>query len=243
MSSDLRRGALAATALVLSIAPLSACAAGNDPQTLEIKPDNAATSVGVIKVQNATVITQPDVKSNGPAVVSARIFNNGASDQTLKSITVDGTTVKLSPAKGSGPIVVKSNETVTFGGKGNPSAVIESGRQAVQDGNAQNVAFDFSETGEVKLQAFVVPATSYFDKWGPSQMPTAPAETAKPTEKPSGKATGAPGGENDQHKPGQHATKPADQASDQPTDQQGEQGIAPGEPDPNGQNADQTADH
>ncbi|MFB7505704.1 DUF461 domain-containing protein, partial [Streptomyces broussonetiae] len=63
MSSSLRRGALAASAIVFSIASLAACGAGNDSQTLEIKPDNAATKVGNIKVQNALIITQPDLQS------------------------------------------------------------------------------------------------------------------------------------------------------------------------------------
>ena len=43
VSRSLRRGALAAAAIVFSIASLAACGAGNDAQTLEVKPDNAAT--------------------------------------------------------------------------------------------------------------------------------------------------------------------------------------------------------
>ncbi|MFC0599912.1 DUF461 domain-containing protein [Streptomyces palmae] len=235
MSSDLRRGALAATALVLSIASLSACAAGNDAQSLEIKPDNAATSVGDIAVQNATIITQPDRNATGPAVVNARIFNNGTSDQTLKSITVAGHPVKLSPAKGSGPVVVPKGYAITIGGKGNASAVLEKGREAAEDGSAQTVAFDFSTTGEVKLDAFVVPATSYFDKWGPSEMPSAPAQSGPPAQKPSDKASDVPAGEHDA---GQPADKPSGQAADKPADKPADrQGVATGEPNPNGQTA------
>lgn len=77
MSSSLRRGALAAAAIAFSIASLAACGAGSDAQTLGVKPDNAATTVGDIKVQNALVITQPDATSTGPAVISATVFNNG----------------------------------------------------------------------------------------------------------------------------------------------------------------------
>lgn len=78
MSSSLRRGALAAAAIAFSIASLAACGAGHNAQTLEIKPDNAATSVGDIKVQNAVVITQPDLESTGPAVVSAMVAETTA---------------------------------------------------------------------------------------------------------------------------------------------------------------------
>ncbi|WEO96694.1 DUF461 domain-containing protein [Streptomyces sp. FXJ1.172] len=176
MSSSLRRGALAAAAIAFSIASLAACGAGNDSQTLGIKPDNAATAVGDIKVQNALVITQPDPQSTGPAVISAFLFNAGITDQTLQSITLPGTneTVKLTAAKGQS-LTVPAHGSLTLGGKGNSSAQLPSGRQAVQDGNVQKITFTFSKTGDVTLDAFVVPATSYFDMWGPSQIPSAPA--------------------------------------------------------------------
>ncbi|MEU0008650.1 DUF461 domain-containing protein [Streptomyces sp. NPDC006314] len=184
MSSSLRRGALAASAIVFSIASLAACGAGNNAQTLEIKPDNAATSVGDIKIQNAVVITQPDLKSTGPAVIAATVFNAGTQDQTLQSVTVGSdTSAELKPAKGQ-RLTVPAGGSLVIGGKGNASAVLPSGREAVQDGNLQKVTFTFSKTGEVSLRAFVVPATSYFDKWGPGDIPSASA---------SASATGAPG--------------------------------------------------
>ncbi|ARP71494.1 DUF461 domain-containing protein [Streptomyces pluripotens] len=179
MSSSLRRGALAASAIVFSIASLAACGAGNNAQTLQIKPDNAATSVGDIKIQNATIITQPDLNSTGPAVVSATLFNVGGKDQTLQSLTIPGTSeaVKLTPAKGQ-TLTVPAHGSLVIGGKGNASAMVSSGREAVQDGNAQKVTFTFSKTGDVSLRAFVVPATSYFGEWGPSEIPSAPATTS-----------------------------------------------------------------
>ncbi|MEW2285006.1 DUF461 domain-containing protein [Streptomyces sp. NPDC047841] len=190
MSSSLRRGALAASAIVFSIASLAACGAGNNAQTLEVKPDNAAASVGDIKVQNALVITQPDLQSTGPAVVSATVFNSGSTDQTLQSIALDGsgTSAELKPAKGQS-LTVPAHGSLILGGKGNASATLPSGREAVQDGNAQKITFTFSKTGKVSLRAFVVPATSYFDKWGPSQVPSAPAGAGGATATPSGSAS------------------------------------------------------
>ncbi|MGW2033141.1 copper chaperone PCu(A)C [Streptomyces argyrophylli] len=210
MSSSLRRGALAASAIVFSIASLAACGAGNNAQTLEIKPDNAATSVGDIKVQNALVITQPDLQSTGPAVVSATVFNSGKTDQTLQSITLDGsgTSAELKPAKGQS-LTVPAHGSLILGGKDNASATLPSGREAVQDGNAQKITFTFSKTGKVSLRAFVVPATSYFDKWGPSQVPSAPAGAGGATAAPSGSASASGGG-----KPGSgHGTSPSATAS------------------------------
>ncbi|MFF7385951.1 DUF461 domain-containing protein [Streptomyces griseoluteus] len=214
MSSSLRRGALAASALAFSIASLAACGAGNNAQTLEIRPDNAATSVGAIKVQNALIITQPDAKANGPAAVAATLFNDGSSDQDLQSIAVDGSgeKVELKPAKG-GTLTVPAHGRLVIGGKDNASAMLASGREAVQNGNAQKVTFTFSKTGAVGLRAFVVPATSYFSGWGPSEVPSAPAAaSSSPSGSPS--ASDKPAGDKPAgDKPSAPASSPSDSAS------------------------------
>ncbi|MFI7011548.1 DUF461 domain-containing protein [Streptomyces sp. NPDC050145] len=206
MSSSLRRGALAAAAIAFSIASLAACGAGNNAQTLQVKPDNAAVTVGDIKVQNATVVTQPDLKSQGPAVVTATLFNNGTKAQTLDAITVDGVgkTAKLTGAKGGSKITVPAGGSVVLGGEGNATAELPNSRTAVLDGNAQAVTFRFSGAGDVKLKAFVVPAESYFEKWGPSEIPATPSA---PASSPAGKQSQSPSGE---------ATAPSQSASGSP---------------------------
>ncbi|GAA2707098.1 MULTISPECIES: DUF461 domain-containing protein [Streptomyces] len=213
MSSSLRRGALAASALVLSIASLSACAAGNDAQTLEVKPDNAATSVGDIKLQNINVITQPNQDTTGPAVITGQIFNNGRKDQTLRSIKLPGkdVTVKLTSAKGSGDVVVPAGGSVLLGGKGNASAVLPKGREGIKDGASQPLTFNLSSTGDVKIAAFVVPATSYFKEWGPEQAPaqskpSASGEAAAPSGAPAtASAPASPSGKPGASAQPQHA--------------------------------------
>ncbi|MFI5827706.1 DUF461 domain-containing protein [Streptomyces sp. NPDC051578] len=198
MSRSLRRGALAATAIVFSIASLSACAAGNDAQTLEIKPDNAAVTKGNIKIQNALVITQSTKEKKGPAAVSATVFNSGDTPQTLDGITLAGgkTKVTLKPAEGSGKITVPAGGSVVLGGKGNASAVVEGGREAVQDGNVQEVVFQLSSTGDVKLDAYVVPGAGMYAAFGPTEAPApAPgAAGASPAGSPSGTPSGTPSG-------------------------------------------------
>lgn len=198
MSSSLRRGALAAAAIAFSIASLAACGAGNDAQTLEVKPDNAAATVGVIKVQNALVITQPLTETGtegaGPAVISATLFNTGTTDQTLDSVSVDGAgSATLTPAKGKGKLVVPAGGSLILGGKGNASAALTTPGDSLQDGNAQKVTFTLSTTGGVGLSAFVVPADSYFTKWGPTSIPTAaPGASATTSASPKpGKSTSA----------------------------------------------------
>jgi hypothetical protein len=199
VSSSLRRGALAAATIAFSIASLAACGAGNDAQTLEVKPDNAAVSVGTIKVQNALVITQPLTESGseaaGPAVISATLFNSDIRHaQTLDSITVDGVgTAKLTPAKGKGKLEIPAGGSLVLGGKGNASAALTD-PAGITDGNAQKVTFTLSRTGGVSLSAFVVPADSYFTKWGPTSIPSTPAAgstaTGSASPKP-GKSTSA----------------------------------------------------
>ncbi|MCX5376897.1 DUF461 domain-containing protein [Streptomyces sp. NBC_00091] len=194
MSRSLRRGALAATAVVFSIASLAACGAGNDAQTLEIKPDNAAVTKGDIKIQNALVITKGEKGKKGPAAVTATVFNAGAKPQTLDGITLEGgkSKVVLKAAEGSGKITVPAGGSVVLGGKGNASAVIEGGREAVQNGNVQNVVFQLSTAGDVALDAFVVPATGMYAGYGPTEAPAAPG--AAPSGAPSGSASPAASG-------------------------------------------------
>ncbi|MDJ0346670.1 DUF461 domain-containing protein [Streptomyces sp. H10-C2] len=184
MSSSLRRGALAA-ALALSIAPLAACGAGNDAQTHQVRPDSAATAVGDIQVQNVVILTQK--AGSGPATVSARIFNNGAADQTLQSLKIGDTalTANLSGAAGGQNVTVPAHGSVLLGGTGNPAATIPSSNEAFRDGDFQRIVLTFSETGEVALAASVLPATGYYEKYGPSGTPS-------PTAKPTGTATPTP---------------------------------------------------
>ncbi|MCX4859243.1 DUF461 domain-containing protein [Streptomyces canus] len=194
MSSSLRRGVLAAAAIAFSATALSACAAGTNAQTLEVKPDNAETTVGGISLQNVVVITQPTTEASGetkgPAVVSATLFNTTGTAQTLDAVSVEGGgSAEITPAKGKGKVTVPAHGSVILGGKGNASAAVADIGESVQDGNAQKVTFTFSTTGAVSLRAFVVPADSYFSKWGPSAVPSAPEKPAEPSSTPTGSAT------------------------------------------------------
>ncbi|MFE6666812.1 DUF461 domain-containing protein [Streptomyces sp. NPDC057697] len=195
MSRSLRHGALAATAIVFSIASLTACGAGNDAATLKVRPDTAATTVGDISVQNANVITQPEHSAEGPAVVSATLFNSGTKPQTLEAVTLPGSSasVQLHAAKGAGPVVVPAGGRVVLGGKGNASAVIGNSSEAARAGNVQPVVFKFSSTGEIPLGAFVVPARSYFTGFGPSTLPVAPKKTPGASPSETASTGGAPG--------------------------------------------------
>ncbi|MGD9485795.1 DUF461 domain-containing protein [Streptomyces sp. TRM70308] len=185
--TSLRRGAVAA-ALALSTLTLAGCAAGVDAATNQIVPDNASTSEGDIELQNVTVVTTED--GEGPASVTARIFNGGGEDETLQGITfaTDGGTgqVELSPADG-GSLTVPAGGHLMLGGEGNAAAVIEdAGERNITDGEAQPLTFELSETGDIPIRAFVYPETQLtYSEFGPSPAATSPGQTPEGTQSPA----------------------------------------------------------
>lgn len=181
MVRSFRRGALAAAVVALSVAPLAACGAGYKAETQEVQPDSQATSKGDIQVQNAFVLTQP----NGPATVTARLFNNGGSDQTLDRVKLStGQTAQLTDPLGAGTqsITVPAHGSVLLGGKGNPAAVFSGGSESLRNGDMQDTTFTFSGTGDVSLPANVMPAAGYLEPYGPGSVPTTPAPAPTATD-------------------------------------------------------------
>lgn len=188
MSSSLRRGTLAATTLALAAVTLTACGAGNNAQTLEVKPDTAATHIGTVKLQNVNVVT--DAKNSGAATVTGRVFNDGRKDQILKAITVDGSgeRAKLSPARGEKGLTVPAGGSLALGGKNHAEALFPDAKAAgVRDGNAQALTFDLSETGAIPIRATVVKREGDHKKTGPSAQPGQGPQTG-----PSGSPSGSP---------------------------------------------------
>uniref|UniRef100_UPI0015F09D13 hypothetical protein n=1 Tax=Streptomyces phytophilus TaxID=722715 RepID=UPI0015F09D13 len=176
MSSSIRRGTLAATALALSLAALTACGAGNNAETLKINPDNARVTAGDIRIQNAVVITPAD-EADGAAAVSARIFNNGDRDQTLQRLTLadSGEELELAGRNGRGGVVVPAGGSVMLGGEGHASAVLPDGHDAGH-GATKKLAFEFSGEGEVELAAFIVADDGEYAPWAATESPS-PLET------------------------------------------------------------------
>ncbi|MCE7080228.1 DUF461 domain-containing protein [Streptomyces sp. ST2-7A] len=171
MSSSLRRGALTAT-FVLSIAPLAACGAGFDAETDQVGPMQAAVEIEDIKIQNVNVLLSEE---DGPAGVSARIFNDGTEDQTLLSITLPGSgeEMELVPAEGEDEIVIPARGSIALGGEGNATAIIDDPESAgIAAGNAQHLIFDLSTSGEAALYARVMPVVDFFDYYADWAPPT-----------------------------------------------------------------------
>ncbi|WP_431780967.1 DUF461 domain-containing protein [Streptomyces chumphonensis] len=185
--SSLRRGAVAAAVLALSSLSLAGCGAGFDAGTNQIRPDNVLKRVGDIQLQNVTVITSED--ADGPASVTARIFNGGDEDETLGGISFrsDGGTGSfvLSPADG-GSLTVPAGGHLMLGGEGNASAVVQNaGEQDITDGEAQQLTFELSATGDIDVRALVFPQEDItYDEWGPSEAPSPEQDAAEGGESP-----------------------------------------------------------
>lgn len=226
MSSSLRRGTLAATTLALAAVTLTACGAGNNAQTLEVKPDNAATHVGTIKLQNINLVT--DTEGSGAGTVTGRVFNDGKKDQTLKAITLAGSgeRAKLSPAKGEKALTVPAGGSLALGGKNHAEALFPDAAAAgVKDGNAQAVTFDLSSTGAVKIRATVVAAKGAYKKTGPTEQPSEGPQSGASTSPGDAESPGGKPSEGEKAGNGQQGQDGQDSQSGQESRKQGGSGA------------------
>ncbi|MCU7824064.1 DUF461 domain-containing protein [Kitasatospora sp. DSM 101779] len=197
MSRSLRRGAIAALVLA-AVVPLSACAAGNQAETLQIKPDNAATSVGQnLRLNNVLLVTAKGASSDeaGPVNLTVNIANTGSAPEVLQSVSVEGAgTATFTDGKGAdvSEIVIPAGGSVLIGGEGQPAAHLASAKLPL--GGYADTDFTFKTAGKVGLPVGVVPATGLYASFGPK----APEATAKPSASasasasPSATATGSP---------------------------------------------------
>ncbi|WP_371480847.1 DUF461 domain-containing protein [Kitasatospora sp. NBC_00315] len=182
MSRSLRRGSLAAVA-ALAIASLSACATGNNAETLEVKPDNASVSLGDTLTLNNIVVVTGDESSGqhtGPANVTVNISNTGSAPATLKSITVAGGAATFTDPAGAslGQVVIPAGGALLIGAEGAPSAHVASA--TLQVGGFAPTAFGFTEAGTVETQAAVYPNLGYYKGYGP-QPAAAPTASVSPS--------------------------------------------------------------
>ncbi|MFJ6617159.1 DUF461 domain-containing protein [Kitasatospora sp. NPDC091335] len=209
MSRTLRRGSIAAIAAI-AIASLSSCAAGNTPDTLQIKPDNAAATLGAnLRLNNIVVVTGVGTAGDytGAANVVVNIANTATTPAELQSVTVGGAAATFADAAGAplSTIVVPAGGSVAIGGQGNPSASVTSAK--VHVGGFAPTAFAFKDGQKVEAEAAVNPdagehGLGLYKGFGPTPAPTAtPAKATTPATAPTtgaavpgAPATGVPAG-------------------------------------------------
>ncbi|MFJ7245741.1 DUF461 domain-containing protein [Kitasatospora sp. NPDC098652] len=183
MSRSLRRGSIAAIA-ALAIASLSSCAASNTPDTLQIKPDNAAATLGTnLRLNNIVIVTGVGTSGDytGPANVVVNISNTATTPAELQSITVGNASATLADAAGApqSSIVIPAGSSVAIGGQGNPSASLSAA--AVHIGGFANTTFAFKDGQKVDAQAGVSPDSDkgLYKGFGPTPA-AVPAKTGSP---------------------------------------------------------------
>ncbi|GAA1970885.1 DUF461 domain-containing protein [Kitasatospora viridis] len=197
MSRSLRRGGIAAIVLALSALSLSACAdgPGTSSQTLQIKPNSAATSLGNDLKLNAIVVVVGLTQTSsepGPANLTVNISNTGSAPETLQSVTIGGTNATFQDAKGAplpGGIVIPAMGAVLVGGPGQPSAHADGATLPV--GGFAPTSFAFSSAGKVDVQAQVLPATGAYESFGPA-TPSASASAPASGSASAGASASAP---------------------------------------------------
>ncbi|MFD5466718.1 DUF461 domain-containing protein [Kitasatospora sp. NPDC127059] len=201
MSRSLRRGSIAAIAAI-AIASLSSCAANNTPDTLQVKPDNAAATLGTnLRLNNIVVVTGVGASGDytGPANVVVNISNTATTPAELQSITVGSANATFADAAGAPQptIVIPAGGSVAIGGQGNPSATV--GSASVHVGGFAPTTFAFKDGQKVDAQAGVSPDSDkgLYQGYGPtpSAAPTksaSPAATAPATPTAGATTPGAP---------------------------------------------------
>lgn len=192
MSRSLRNGAIAA--LVLAIAPLSACAASNDAASLQVQPNNVATSLGDnLKLSNVLLITRgagAAETETHPAAVSASISNTGSTAEVLRAVSVGdaGSARFTGPGGGTlSEITIPAGGSVLLGGPGQPRVQVADA--TVQEGGYSKVTFSFAPSGTVAAQAAVVSGRGEYAPFAPA-APASPATPATPAASPTGSPTG-----------------------------------------------------
>ena len=177
MSRSLRRGAVAA--VILATAPiLAACSAGSSAATLQVKPDNAATSItkgdSALKLNGIVVVT--DATGSAPANVIVNIANNGSADDTLTGVSVDGS----SQATLSGAATVPSGGSLLLSGPGQVAATVPT--LSEKPGQNATVTFTFANAGSVTVQALVNTGSGQYASFAPTAAtPTVTASTPATT--------------------------------------------------------------
>ncbi|GAA1223750.1 hypothetical protein GCM10009665_12540 [Kitasatospora nipponensis] len=171
MSRSLRRGGTAAIVLTLAAVSLSACSTGNSAETLQVKPDTPATSLGDLKLNNITLVTDP-MQANGqpgPANLTVNISNTAEVPETLQSVTVGDSTATFADASGAalpGGIVIPARGAVLVGGAGQPTAHVSA--VTLKLGGFAPTSFAFSISGKVASPAQVFPAIGYYAPYAPT---------------------------------------------------------------------------
>jgi len=141
----------------------SACAAGGNAATLQVKPDHAAGQTGSMLAQNVVVVVDP---ATGAAQLTGTIINSGTDADQLTAVNINGTPVALSY-----PLSIGSKSALNLGADKGVKLVLPAAKGAkpvVQAGANSDVNLTFSANGALKLAAAVESNTGVYAAYQPS---------------------------------------------------------------------------
>ena len=175
-------------ALALLIPAITGCEAGLNAPTLEFHPAAAGTTTvfNGIQISDAFVLGAPSgasVPSGSSASMFLSLFNNGANNDHLVSVSASDSaaTVKLS----GGTVSLPVQSLVDLTGP-EPSVVLSNLTKPLAGGENIPVTLDFQHAGSVTISVPVEPQSFYYSTYSPPPGPTS-AATPKtvPTTAPS----------------------------------------------------------
>jgi copper(I)-binding protein len=170
-------------ALALLIPAITGCEAGLNAPTLEFHPAAAGTTTvfNGIKISDMFVLGAPSgasVPSGSSASMFLSLFNNGANNDHLVSVSAPGSaaTVKLS----GGTVSLPVQSLVDLTGP-EPSVVLSNLTKPLAGGQAILVTLDFQHAGKVKLEVPVEPQSFYYSTYSPPPATAAATASSTPT--------------------------------------------------------------
>jgi hypothetical protein len=142
--------------------------AGTEAETLKIRPDTPATTLGALQLQNVLLLTGPRGEAGPLAVVGSIHNNGGAPDQILRiSVNELPAPAQITPAPEHPELRVMPSQSLQLGGPGNTTAVVPNELGLVKAGDTRRLTFMFAREGEVTLWVLVLPASGYYAGYGP----------------------------------------------------------------------------
>ena len=182
---------LGAGALALLMPAIAGCEAGNGAPTLEFHAASAGaqTVVNGIRITNVFVLGAPSgstLPAGSNASLFLSLFNDGATDDTLQSISAAGA---ASVTLDGGTVALPSEIPVNLTGP-QPSAVLNNLSAPLPSGGYVKVTMQFKNAGPVTLQVPVEPQSYYWATYSPA--PIAPASVPASTPAATPGSTVAP---------------------------------------------------
>ena len=171
---------LGAGALALLVPAIAGCEAGNGAPTLEFHAASAGTQTVVngIRITNVFVLGAPSgasLPAGSSASLFLSLFNDGATSDTLQSVTAAGTAASVTLDGGTVPL--PSETPVNLTGP-QPSAVLNNLSAPLSSGGYVAVTLQFKNAGPVTLQVPVEPQSYYWSTYSPA--PSAAGAARRP---------------------------------------------------------------